>query len=98
MNNTEKMNTIRKKRGSSDVNALLDKVLDNFNLKQRETIKERFKDIPLSKQRIYISALKGKSVTVAVKVHCLECVGWDKEEVQKCTSPACPLFLYRPYR
>lgn len=31
----------------------------------------------------------------AIRTFCLECVGWGYYEVEKCTSPLCPLFPFR---
>ncbi len=31
----------------------------------------------------------------AIRYQCLECMGWYKAEVRKCTSPLCPLYPYR---
>jgi hypothetical protein len=46
----------------------------------------------------YDRAMRGRSPKAAIKAHCLECVCWQKEEVRLCSSPACALFPYRPYR
>ncbi len=92
------MDKPRKPRVTTDPNILLEKVLDNFTLFQSDMIRMYFKTIPPSKQRRYIKALKGKSLATAVVVHCYECMGWKAEEVEGCTSCACPLFLYRPYK
>ena len=56
---------------------------------------ERLEEIPKIYQNFYKQALKGKSRRSAIKIHCLMCVGYDREEVKKCTAPACPLYLYR---
>ena len=32
---------------------------------------------------------------VAIRNHCLECVGYNAAEVVRCTSPACWLYPYR---
>ena len=34
----------------------------------------------------------------AIKVRCLLCVGWEREEVTRCTCTGCPLYLYRPFQ
>lgn len=31
----------------------------------------------------------------AIQAHCKECVGWVKNEVQKCSDPHCPLYPFR---
>ena len=35
-------------------------------------------------------------ITEAIKAFCWECVGWEWQEVNHCTAPACPLYPYRP--
>ena len=34
----------------------------------------------------------------AIKGFCLQCVGYERNSITHCTSPACPLFLLRPYQ
>jgi hypothetical protein len=47
----------------------------------------------------YLQATRGKaSPRVAIKAFCLECVGWNRPEVARCTATACPLWMYRPFR
>lgn len=31
----------------------------------------------------------------AILAHCFECMGWNWYEVEKCTSPLCPLYPFR---
>jgi hypothetical protein len=31
----------------------------------------------------------------AIRLCCLECVGWSALEVRECTSPLCPLYPFR---
>ena len=49
-------------------------------------------------RRNYRRAMSGKSPAAGIKSFCLECVGWHREEVKACTSPACSLYPYRPYQ
>lgn len=70
-------------------------------MKTREQqIEERLKQIPDLKgyRKVYTKAVSHKSRNAAVKAFCLECVGWEREEVKKCTDLACPLYGYRPYK
>lgn len=60
-------------------------------------IQKRRSDMPVSYRGIYDRAMSGKSKAAAIHAFCLECMGWQREEVRLCTSPACPLFPYRPY-
>ena len=65
---------------------------------RQERITQRLRDIPKIYRRIYQQAVKGKSRKAAIHAFCLECTYWQKEEVRKCTSLACPLYALRPYR
>jgi hypothetical protein len=35
------------------------------------------------------------SYRVAIRVFCLQCVGWKYDDVTKCTDNGCPLYLVR---
>jgi hypothetical protein len=61
-------------------------------------IDERRAEMPEIHRANYDKAQRGKSMKAAIKAFCLECVCWQKEEVRLCTSPACPLYSYRPYK
>ena len=63
-----------------------------------DKIQKRLNDIPIHYKNNYIKAVSGKSRSAGVKAFCLECMGWQREEVRICTSVACPLFLYRPFK
>ena len=54
--------------------------------------------IPVKYRSTYRKAMTGKSLRAAVNSFCLECTGWQREEIRLCTSPACPLFCFRPYQ
>jgi hypothetical protein len=34
----------------------------------------------------------------AIKAKCLECIGFERAEITRCTSWGCPLWPYRPYQ
>jgi len=38
------------------------------------------------------------SKAAAVKLNCLQCVGFERAEVTKCTSVQCPMWAFRPYQ
>ena len=69
-------------------------------LKQaEEKTSKRMKAMPKRYRSIYQRAFSGKaSPREAIKAFCLECVGWQREEIKKCTCSACPLYAYRPYQ
>jgi hypothetical protein len=65
----------------------------------------RLRETPSLYRGQYARAMAGKaSGRQAIKVMCYSCMGWEgaagggtlKNEVRRCTSPACPLFAYRP--
>ena len=40
-------------------------------------------------RRVKLSPIK------AIRAHCLECMGWNYDEVRNCTDPICPLYPFR---
>ena len=86
------------KARSHDVEALLAEFgLDSkMGPAQLKAIAKRTADMPVSFRRRYLRAMKGRSITTAVKAQCFECHGWDRDGPEQCTAPACPLFPYRP--
>lgn len=40
----------------------------------------------------------GRSRGAAVKLKCLECCNWQRNEVRDCTIGGCALWQYRPYQ
>ena len=45
-----------------------------------------------------IAASASKSRANAVKLFCLECVGYVRTDVTGCTATQCPLWTWRPYQ
>lgn len=55
--------------------------------------------MPKLYQHGYERALRGKaSPRQAIKAFCLECVGYERNEITQCTDTGCPLYRYRPYQ
>ena len=63
-----------------------------------DKIQKRINDIPEIYQNHYKKAMNGRNRTAAVKAFCLECMGWQRAEVKRCDSAACPLHPYKPYK
>jgi hypothetical protein len=62
-------------------------------------IAKRAAEMPRKYRPAYLKAAGGTaSPRTAIKAFCLECVGWQREEVARCTAPACPLYAYRPFQ
>ncbi len=53
------------------------------------------RDIPPKYIAMYKRAMGGKSRKAAMRIFCLECVGYSEMEVSLCTDPNCPLYPYR---
>jgi len=51
--------------------------------------------IPTAFRKLYDRAKGGRSQSAAIRSFCLECVGYDREEVKVCTDLGCPLYEYR---
>jgi len=67
-------------------------------MNRQQKIEDRRKCMPERYRANYDQAVSGRSRAAAVKAICLECVCFQKEEVRLCTSLACPLYPYRPYK
>ncbi len=51
--------------------------------------------IPKKFQALYRKAMTGKSRRAAIRSFCLECVGYQQAEVERCSATGCPLHPYR---
>lgn len=56
---------------------------------------KRLAQIPLRQRPIFLRAWKGQSRKSAMRAFCLECMGYQSAEVNRCTSLACTLYGYR---
>ena len=45
-----------------------------------------------------VDQLANGSKAAAIKLHCLQCVGYERAEVARCSSRCCPLWPFRPYQ
>ncbi|OAI40195.1 hypothetical protein AYO40_05050 [Planctomycetaceae bacterium SCGC AG-212-D15] len=61
------------------------------------TFEEQRKRFPRMALPIIEKAERG-SLPAAVKLMCLDCVGWVKQEVRDCASHSCPLYPHRPFQ
>lgn len=51
--------------------------------------------VPKAYRGFYRRAMKGKSRAAAIRAFCLECVGWQGNEVRHCTATECFLYPWR---
>jgi len=72
----------------------------NGDLKRRNIcVGKKALEMPRKYRKSFTRAVDGlASPRDAIKSFCLECVGWESEEVRRCTAMACPLWPYRPYQ
>lgn len=63
-----------------------------------EQIAERLNQMPTKYRATYRRAIKGRSLRACVNSQCLECCGWQRVEVARCSDLACPLYAVRPYQ
>lgn len=62
-------------------------------------IKEEYKNIPQQLQMLWLRVhCDSASRSDHVKLKCLDCCCWEREEVRKCTTQQCPLWKIRPYK
>ena len=70
----------------------------NLEEKRKAEINKRRSSMPKDYRRTYGMAVSGKSLRAVINAQCLECVGWQRLEVHRCTSLACPAWAVRPYQ
>jgi hypothetical protein len=76
----------------------LEATIERSDDRRTVAIQDRLSSVPKSAKGTYLRAVAGRSRQAAIKAHCLECVGWVRDEVRLCSSPACALWAYRPFQ
>jgi len=71
--------------------------LSRLHPTRRPLVERRLSQMPKHCRNTYLRALGGRSRKSAIKAFCLECTGWQRAEVARCTALACPLWPYRPF-
>jgi hypothetical protein len=60
---------------------------------------KRVAAVPPLYRAAYVKAVSGNlSPRQAIKAKCLDCCGWQREEVRHCTVRGCPLWPLRPFQ
>ena len=59
---------------------------------REERIRDQLKHIPKSMYDRYLRIINGKSKSQAAAMKCLDCCGWQLQEVAKCEAYGCPLW------
>jgi hypothetical protein len=63
---------------------------------QKTQIARHRAGMPERFRKRYDLAMSGRSRKAAMQSFCVECCGYEFQEVRRCTSSECPLFPYRP--
>jgi len=83
---------------AKDAEGLLAVLCPDLSDKRRAMVLNRLAQMPATHRRRYCKAVAGRSLAACVAAFCAECVQWDRSEVERCTSLACPLFAVRPWK
>jgi len=76
----------------------------NLLLQNLETLHPKivsdFKNVPSKNKRLYLEVHSEVKVPVAkaIKLKCLDCCCWDRNEITNCTVRQCGLWKLRPYQ
>ena len=60
-----------------------------------DRITEEVEYLPVWARSMYLNGISGKSRKSAIRAHCVQCVGGQRDEIQCCTSYECALYAYR---
>jgi len=93
----DRAKALASKRSLKSIDELFQEARLGVGATQESAIAKRLSDMPETCRRTYLRAMQGRSLSAAVKAFCMECVSWDRQEVARCTAPACPLYPYRPF-
>ena len=55
----------------------------------------KLEQVPPKYRALYRKAWSGRSRKAAIRAFCMECVCYSPAEVERCSSPCCPLSGYR---
>ena len=62
-------------------------------------VTKRLQKVPSKHRKLYLKVMNGEaSPRQCITVMCMECVGWQRNDVAHCTSLACPLYRLRPFK
>jgi hypothetical protein len=72
---------------------------DTFETHRDAVITRRLQEMPSKHRSLYLKVINGEaSPRQCIKVMCLECVGWQRNDVAHCTAPECPVYQHRPFK
>ena len=78
---------------------LLHRYEKSLSVEDRKWFRRTYDSTPNLYQRGFLKALLGESsAKQAIKQQCIQCVGWQRNEVALCKGVMCPLYAHRPYK
>jgi hypothetical protein len=83
-------------RNAKSVRKVYDKKKPSAN--SVHLMKERVIDHGKQSLLPLVDKIEEGNIRACIKLHCLECMGYDRESVRECTSPACQFHWIRPYQ
>ena len=70
-----------------------------LHLPEDPHLRMRVLAVPPQQRRAYLKVVTDVAgLRERVRLKCLDCSGWQREEVTRCTVRACPLWAERPYQ
>ena len=59
------------------------------------SVETRLADMPECRRNTYRRAMAGEGRKLAIRAMCIQCMGYESAEIERCTATACPLYPYR---
>jgi len=96
MSDLKSMSYEEKRARANAKHAVLEKSLANTPL----NVQRMYKNVPTSMQRTFLDVHCEISPTnkQRIKLKCLDCSAWQRDEVTKCVVEQCALWAVRPYQ
>jgi hypothetical protein len=86
-------------RAREDAKKERDRLYSIFFRENSDNLKTYFKLVPKAYKWGWFKSFLGKSSKPgAIKAKCLDCSGYERGEITKCTVRTCPLWKYRPFQ
>ena len=74
------------------IEKIVDKKFPDFTISQKKKLVNKIESMPVGFRKRYVTAMSGRSRSVAMEYFCLECMGYTYDD---CDCFACSLYPYR---
>jgi hypothetical protein len=76
-----------------------DALVREFYQRSGDFLIKKYEGVPQLYKKLFVRQTIGKSsMPAAIKLKCLDCTNYQKEEITKCTVLTCSLHRIRPYQ